>query len=124
MKARTPDFSVVAVLCVASSFCAAAAPPSLTADLSVSSSTAKPSPLVFDLGYHHAPAPGQRGSVGASGGLAEGKPLEVAYWGGAGAVAGSVAGPFGALVGGAAGAVVGLLVSVFASPKAAAAAGR
>jgi hypothetical protein len=116
MKALTLDFIVVAVL-FASPFCAAASPPSLTADLSVSSSTAKPQPLVFDLGYHHAPAPGQRGSVGASGGLAEGKPLEVAYWGGAGAIAGALAGPFGAVVGAAAGSVVGLLVSIFHHPS-------
>ncbi|MBI3554423.1 MAG: hypothetical protein HY077_18155 [Elusimicrobia bacterium] len=49
-------------------------------------------------------------------GLKEGKPLEMAVWGGGGAVAGSLAGPLGALIGAGAGALCGLLYSVIVVP--------
>jgi len=93
----------------------AAAP--LAADAAVSTATAKPEPFAYSLGYQKAATPQGRASVGARGGLAEGKPLEMSFWGGAGAVVGSVAGPFGALVGAAAGVAAGLLISVFVVPR-------
>ena len=67
----------------------------------------------FEFGFETS---GGRTSVGVGGGLAEGKPLEVAIWGGGGAIAGSLAGPLGAIVGAGAGALCGLLYSVFVVP--------
>lgn len=74
-------------------------------------------PPLMRLGVQPAATPTGRASLGASVGLAEGKPLEMLIWGGSGAVVGSMAGPVGAAVGGAAGAVVGLLYSVFVVPR-------
>lgn len=88
--------------------CAAA--PTLSSEVAVSSAPKKESaPIQFKFD--------QTGrSVGAKGGLSEGKPLEVAVWGTGGAVAGSLAGPPGALIGAGVGAVLGLLYSVFVVP--------
>ena len=57
------------------------------------------------------------GGGGAGLRLAEGKPLQVMVWGGAGAIVGSMAGPAGTVVGAAAGSVFGLLVSLFVVPR-------
>jgi hypothetical protein len=99
---------------------AAGAAPNLTARVEVSSAAVKPPPIDFNFGYRKAEGAHERGSVGVGAGMKEGKPLEILYWGGAGAVAGSLAGPLGTVVGAAAGAVTGLLVSLFAAPRAAA----
>lgn len=115
MKERTPRSAAAALSAVLAAPAFAAAP--LTADVTASSAPAKASPFVFDLGYHKASGPAGRGSVGAAGGLSEGKPLEMTLWGGGGAVIGSVAGPLGAMVGAAAGAAAGLLYSVFVVPR-------
>lgn len=61
--------------------------------------------------------PQGRTAVGVGVGLAEGKPLQVMVWGGAGAIVGSMAGPLGTVVGAAAGSVTGLLFSLFAVPR-------
>jgi hypothetical protein len=52
-----------------------------------------------------------------TGGLAEGKRLEMMVWGGGGAIIGSVAGPVGAIIGGAVGAIAGLVVAVVIVPR-------
>jgi hypothetical protein len=91
----------------------------LTADISVSSRPArgKPEPIRFDFGYHKAPSESQRASIGTSGGMKEGKKLEMLMWGSGGAVVGSLAGPPGALIGGAVGALCGLVYSVAVVPR-------
>ena len=61
--------------------------------------------------------PQGRAAVGASGGIGEGKPLEVMVWGGAGAIVGSTVGPLGTVVGAAAGSAFGLLFSMFVVPR-------
>lgn len=75
-------------------------------------------PKEFEFKVDAQPGPGGKdgASIGVSGGLAEGKPLEVMMWGGSGAVAGALAGPFGAAVGGVVGAACGLVYSVFIVP--------
>lgn len=111
MTARTPRLAVALALL-------AAGPASAAADLAVSSApiAGRPIPLEFSFGAPRHPGPRDRASVGAGGGLAEGLPLEMGYWGGAGAVVGSVAGPLGAAVGGAAGGLLGALISLFVTP--------
>lgn len=90
--------------------------PAATAEVSVATAAAKPPPLLRIVTQ---PGAGPQGapSVGIGVGIAEGKPLEMLVWGGAGAVAGSIAGPFGAIVGAAAGAAGGLLFSLFVEPR-------
>lgn len=61
--------------------------------------------------------PSGKVALGTSVGLAEGKPLEVMVWGGAGAIVGSTVGPLGTVVGAAAGSVFGLLFSMFVVPR-------
>ncbi|OGS01764.1 MAG: hypothetical protein A2V88_12560 [Elusimicrobia bacterium RBG_16_66_12] len=96
--------------------CAAA--PALTADIPVSSAPvrSRAEPFTFQFGFQKGIGSRDRSSIGVGSGLKDGKPLELALWGGGGAVAGSIAGPAGAVVGAAVGAVVGLVVAVFAVP--------
>lgn len=104
----------------AAALSAALALPASAAEPLIDASTAAasaPAPILFDLGYHKAAGERGRGSIGASGGLSEGKPLETALWGGAGAMAGSVAGPIGIAVGAAVGSILGLIVSAGAGPS-------
>lgn len=101
----------------------AAAAGDLTGGVVVSSAAAvgKPAPIEWKLGYRSPEGSRERGSVGVGAGLPEGKRLECALWGGAGAVAGSIAGPLGAAVGGGLGLLAGLVVAHFFAPRTAAA---
>jgi len=95
------------------------AAPALIADVVVSSAAAPSTlaPITFRLDSRPGAGPKGRHSVGVKAGLGEGKPLEMAVWGGAGAIAGSLAGPAGAVIGAGAGALCGLLYSVFIVPR-------
>jgi len=88
----------------------------LKADVGVSTKAADKGPIEFKLSFE--PGDGVRvpKHIGVRAKLAEGKPLQMMLWGGAGAVVGTLAGPFGAAVGGAAGVVAGLLFSIFVQP--------
>lgn len=108
MKARTRRLA--AALLAAALPASAASPPSLSADLAISSTTspARSAPL-FQLRFEKGPATGGRAVAGVSLALDEGKPLQAGLWGGAGAIIGSLAGPLGAGVGGATGVLLGLV---------------
>ncbi len=110
---------VFAAAALALAALSAAAEPALKADVARSPAAprAQPAPITWRLGYRPPMSPVERGTIGAGAGLSEGKPLEMLWWGSAGAVAGSLAGPLGAALGGAAGAAIGLCVSLFATPK-------
>lgn len=110
--------SKLSVLLLALAAHAAAAGPSVTADIEVSTPAAVPGRMILRVEPREAPA-GQgraRRSIGFGRVFEEGVPLNVGVWGGAGAVIGSLAGPPGAVIGAGAGALAGVLYAVFAAP--------
>ena len=111
---RPPAFVLALAL---ASPCVAA--PALTSNVAVSSPSARSGsePFTFKFGFQKGAGVEGRSSLGAGGGIKEGKPLEMALWGGGGAVAGSMTGPVGAMIGAAAGMVAGWIVATFVVPK-------
>jgi hypothetical protein len=75
-----------------------------------------PAELIADVYVSTASIPPRGKPSRAGAGLKEGKPLEMAAWGGGGAIVGSLGGPIGAMIGAGAGALCGLLYSVFVVP--------
>ncbi len=97
---------------------AAAAEPSVTAEVQVSTPSSGAGRTILRVEPLEAPrgAGRARRSIGFGRVFEEGVPLNVGVWGGGGAVIGSLAGPPGALIGAGAGALAGILYSVFAVP--------
>jgi hypothetical protein len=109
--ASNSDLNLTVDSAAASALGLPAAPPGKS-DLDFGNGPRK-KPKTFEFG---STTSGGRTSVGASAGIGEGKPLEIAVWGGGGAVIGAFAGPVGAVIGGLAGAAVGWVMAVFVVP--------